>query len=71
MRDDALKKVEKYYRFPLHPRKLSAGILNSQQAILSRQTVRLGSDKLARGASEAASEPELLCLTGRSDDIYK
>jgi hypothetical protein len=71
MRDDALKKVKKYYRFPLHARKLSTGILNSPQAILSRSKLALGSDKLVREASEAVSEPAITMHNGVVDDIYK
>ena len=71
MRHSALKKGEKYYRFPLHARKRSAGILNSQEAIRSRPKQALGSDKLAREASEAVSEPAIIMHNRAADDIYK
>jgi len=57
--------------FPLHARKFSAGILNSQQTILSRPKQALGSDKLAREAPEAVSEAAIIMHYGAADDIYK
>jgi hypothetical protein len=65
------KKVETIIGFPLHARKLSTGILNSQEAIRSRPKQALGSDKLARKAPEAVSEPAIITHNRAADDIYK
>jgi hypothetical protein len=65
------KKLRNFIGFPLHPRKLSAGILISQHAILSRPKHTLGSDKLAREASEAVSEPAIIEHNRAAVDIHK
>jgi hypothetical protein len=65
------KKLRNIIGFPLHARKLSAGILNSQQTILSRPKHALGSDKLAREASEAVSESAIIMHNRAADDTYK